>query len=265
LVADYSHIKRCLDLGQDDVAAAVESRERTRELLQHLAKVAEPGTGAAKSLLVFARMATTACGWLDGDLRVDIVGDADVCAVEVLEELGMGMRERVFPPLAFAAPLDEFVRAVERVPHMIAPLTVKSKTPRRMVLGATAELRRSSLPPALIKIAEESFFVPKAPPAPVASRPPPAAPKKITLKREALPPELPLVVPARPPPLPPSKPAAKSVKPAAKSVKPPAKKSVKPAAKKSVKPPAKSARPPAKSAKPSAKEAEDVDSGWDDE
>jgi hypothetical protein len=274
---DFAHIKRCIDLTAADVGLAVESRDATLALLAHLARVAAPGTGVAKSLLVFARMATTACEWLDGDLRIEIVGDAEVSAVEVLEELGMGMRERVFPPFAFVAPLEEFSRAVERVPHMIEPLVVHAKTARRMVLGATAELRRSSLPPKPVTIAEESFFVPRAPPAlkeavpeeptsaalplvgALAERPrkrssrPPSrrndpssariavAGKKITVTREAPPPELPLVTAAKAaPPRPP---------PAPKKAAPPAA-------------PMPAAPPP--SAEEKKDEGEEIDAGWDE-
>ena len=227
-MGELSRIKKCIDLTDADVAAAVESRDGTRALLVHLAKISSPGTGAAKSLLVFARMSTTACDWLDGDLRVEIVGDGDASAVEVLLDLGMGMRERVFPPLAFATPLEEFVRAVERVPHMIAPLAVTSKTSRRLVLGATAEVRKSSLPPAPVKISEESFFVPRAP-----------SPVK-EIARGA--PSLPVVTPAkkRPPPPPAPKP-----KPKTKSKRP--------------------SRAPAPEKKEKSVPGDDVDKGWDDE
>jgi hypothetical protein len=289
-VDDFSHIKRCIELTEQDVARAVESREDTRVLLAHLATIAAPGTGVAKSLLVFARMATTACEWLDGDLRIEIVGDAEVSAIEVLEELGMGMRERVFPPLAFMTPLEEFARAVERVPHMIAPLAVQSKTARRMVLGATAEVRRSSLPPPPIKISEDSFVVvPKAPAVakelegdqappsglPVvgsqqvakrkkSSRPPPrrndpssariaVAGKKITVTREAPPAELPLVTAAKPVLQKPPLPRPGAGKGVAAAPKPAVPAAPRPAVVQG------------KGEEPKRKEGEeDIDSGWDD-
>jgi hypothetical protein len=42
-------------------------------------------------LLVFARMATTACIWLDGDLRVELRRDRETVWIDVLTELGAGM------------------------------------------------------------------------------------------------------------------------------------------------------------------------------
>ena len=156
----FEHIKRCFELTERDIATAVETRDGARELLGHLSEISEPNGGAAKSLLLLARMATSACEWLDGELRVEIVGDHEISVVEVQEDLGGGMRERVFQPLPFKAPLDEFSRAVERVPHMVSPLSILAKTTRHITLGATAEAQRSSLLPPPIQIAEESFFVP---------------------------------------------------------------------------------------------------------
>jgi hypothetical protein len=66
-------------------------------------------------------------------------GDAEATVVEVLTELGLGMHERVFPSFRMAVPLEEFTRAVERVPHMIAPLSLSGATSRRLVLVAIAD------------------------------------------------------------------------------------------------------------------------------
>src|SRR5262249_23227909 len=59
-VTAFAHITRCLDLVDADIAAAIGTREATRALLGHLAARSAPNTGAAKVLLVLARMATTA-------------------------------------------------------------------------------------------------------------------------------------------------------------------------------------------------------------
>lgn len=165
-MAEFASINRCIDLGEEHVAAAVQARDETRALLEHLARVSAPNTGAAKVLILFARMATNACDWLDGDLRIEIVGDAEVSVVEVMCELGAGMRERVFPPVAIRAPLVEFLRAVERVPHLISPLAIAMKTGRRLVFCASEQVRLSTLPPQGIRIAEDSVLIPRAPASP---------------------------------------------------------------------------------------------------
>jgi hypothetical protein len=189
----FPHIESCFALGDADVGAAVVSREATQSLLAHLASIAKPNEGAPKILLVFARMAASHCDWLDGELRVEVVGDGAVSVIEVMTELGGGLRERAMPSLRVPVPLDEFVRAVERVPRMIEPLIVKSRTDRKLALVSRVERTGRSLPPAPVAIAEEhlielpptrplkppSKLPPKLPQRPAPRLPPRPAPKAI--------------------------------------------------------------------------------------
>jgi len=108
---------------------------------------------------VFARMATTACTWLDGDLRVDLTARRDETLVQVSTELGGGLLERAVAPLTVRAPIAEFLRAIDRVPRLVAPLTVRTRAPTKLVLSATAAIRRTSVPPPVLEIANESLFV----------------------------------------------------------------------------------------------------------
>jgi hypothetical protein len=157
-MGSFDHIERCFALGDEDVASAVVSRDATKALLDHLAFIAKPNEGAPKILLVFAMMATTACDWLDGELRVEIIGDGEISVVELMTELGGGLRERALPSFAVGVPLSEFVRAVERVPRMVQPLLVKAKSERRLVLVSKVERAGRSLPPATVAIAEEHLI-----------------------------------------------------------------------------------------------------------
>jgi hypothetical protein len=145
-------IKRCFELTDAHVAAAVESRETTKVLLEYLASIAKPNQGAPKMLLIFARMATNACEWLDGDLRVEIKGDGDVSVMEIMTELGGGLRERALPSLALHVPLVEFARAVERVPKMVEPLMIKTKNDKRIVLASVFDSRGRTVPPPPVRI-----------------------------------------------------------------------------------------------------------------
>jgi hypothetical protein len=157
----YAHIKRCLELSDKDIASAVEDRQLVKALLDQLAKVSKPSDGAPKLLLVFSKLAADAVDWIDGSLRIELAADGDGTAVEVLTELGLGMHERVFPSFRMAVPLEEFARAVERVPHMIAPLTVQQKGPRRFTLAAVTddmEVSASELLPEAVAISDESLY-----------------------------------------------------------------------------------------------------------
>ncbi|SRR5579883_110983 len=156
----HAHIARCLDLQESDISEALATPETTRSLLARLAAVSAPNTGAAKALIVFARMATTACSWIDGDLTIDLSADGATTVIEAATELGAGLRERVLPPARFRAPLDEFARAIDRVPHMIAPLVVRHRSPTRVALSASDQVRRTTAPPPPIEIARDSLFEP---------------------------------------------------------------------------------------------------------
>jgi hypothetical protein len=159
MTGELARIVRCLDLQERDIVSAVVSRERTKALLAHLAAVSAPDTGVAKVLLVLARLATTACDWIDGDLFLELVAAGGATRVEVVTELGGGLRERVLPSLVFQAPLGEFARAVARVSHMIAPLRVRASSEQRILLGASEVARRTSLPPPPIEISADSLFL----------------------------------------------------------------------------------------------------------
>ncbi len=156
---DLSRIKRCFELTDGDVAAAVQTSAGAKALIDHMASIAKPNQGAPKILLLFARMTTTACDWLDGYLRVEIVGDKDVTVIELLTELGGGLRERALPSFSMKVPVSEFVRAVERVPKMVEPLAVKTKSDKRLVLVAVADPRGRTVPPPPVEIAEEHLSV----------------------------------------------------------------------------------------------------------
>jgi hypothetical protein len=112
-------------------------------------------------LLVLARMATTACVWLDGDLRIELHRDRETTWIDVLTKLGGTMGEHVFPSLAVNAPFDEFLGAVERIPQMVSPLSVLKKSADRMALGATAHVRRESQPMPFVSISDASVFNPR--------------------------------------------------------------------------------------------------------
>jgi hypothetical protein len=167
MAAPFSHVSRCLDLSESDFEKGIDTREMCQKLLTQIAKVARAESGAPKLLLLFARMAQKGCDWLDGSLRIDLVGDEQVTVVEVLEDAG-GVRERIFPPLALQVPLAEFTRAVQRVPHMIEPLEVVAASKRRMSLVGSLEDRMEASSPQISAAsmfgATEPSSVPPAPP-----------------------------------------------------------------------------------------------------
>lgn len=160
-MSELHEIRRCRDITDDHINAAIESRDDTRALLEHAVGIARPREAGARVLLVFARMATSACDWLDGALRVELAKDGDATAVESFAVIGAGLKERVFPRMLFNIPFEEFVLAIQKFPQAIVPLAMES-TADSMTLSAAEAAKE--LP------AEESEPSPRIP-TPVAHLP----------------------------------------------------------------------------------------------
>ncbi len=155
---DFAHIVNCVDLSDSDVRAALLSSEDALALFVHLGKVSAPGTGVAKTLLLLSQMGTNACPWFEGDLVIDIVGDEDACVIEVMSELGIGMRERIFPSVGFRAKLSEFATAFDRFPKLVFPLAVSHRNKTRLTLRVSESVRKSTSPPPPIRLSERSML-----------------------------------------------------------------------------------------------------------
>jgi len=154
-------MKHCMELRDAHIAHAVSSSEAMEALLARFAQIAAPGKGAPIILAALARLGTTACQWIDGELRVEISGDETTSKISASTTLGAGFREKLFADTVLRVPLAEFSRGIQRAPRLIQPLLLK-ESGKRIVLSVTQEVRRTSLPPPMIEIGPESFMpVPK--------------------------------------------------------------------------------------------------------
>lgn len=154
-------LESCLDLDEDRIDAATASSASMRAMLERFAEVATPDAGAPVLLVALARLGTQDCAWLEGELVVELTGDAEATRLTVATRLGAGFREKVFPDLTLRVPLQEFAHAVATAPHLVEPLTVRESS-RGLVLTASVEVRRTSLPPPMIEIDPSCLFrVPK--------------------------------------------------------------------------------------------------------
>ncbi len=226
----FDHIDTCLAVRDEDLLRAATSSADARALIERMASVARPNQGAARILSVLSRVATSE--WIEGDMRVEVGGDADVTVIDVMIELAGGFCERLWPRLAVHVPLDELRRAVKMQPKFIEPLRLKHDRPSRLVLAVAADLRFSSLPPPSIEVGEEAWpwgqrspkpeelaaagrspatlDIPPAPRAPMntaigigpapPSRPRPAAPEQARSVRRPPPPPVPKKKPSKKPP-----------------------------------------------------------------
>jgi hypothetical protein len=161
---DFSTMNHCMELRDAHIAHAVSSCEAMEALLARFAVIAKPGSGAPIVLAALARLGTTACGWIDGDLRIEISGDETRSKISASAALGAGFREKLFADTTLGVPLDEFRRGITRAPRLIQPLELREHSPR-IVLAATQEARRTSLPPPMVEI-DAASLMPDLPPPP---------------------------------------------------------------------------------------------------
>lgn len=188
-----------MELRDAHIKEAVASSVSMEALLDRFAEIAAPGKGAPVILAALARMGTAACEWIDGELRIEITGDRAATKISCSSSIGAGFRERIFKDKTLPVPFEEFPRMIERVPKLIVPLSVK-QTEKRIVLSASSEIRKTTMPPPMVRIDESSLVNvtlprpakiiaepvsgPRSSP-PRASKPPASKPaeKKIVLRR----------------------------------------------------------------------------------
>lgn len=155
---DYEALQQCTELRDAHIAHAVSSSDAMEALLARFAQMAAPGRGAPIILAALARLATTACDWIEGELRIEISGDEAKTKIAVSTSLGAGFREKLFSDTVMRVPFDEFRRGIKKAPRLIEPLSVKDSG-KLIVLSATQEIRRTSLPPPMVQLDPTSFMV----------------------------------------------------------------------------------------------------------
>lgn len=155
---DYSTLSKCTELRDAHIVHAVSSSHAMEALLARFAEIAAPNKGAPIILAALARLGTTACDWIDGELRIEITGDAEKTKICVSSSIGAGFREKLFPDTVLRVPFEELARGVGRAPKLIEPLKV-TQTEKMIVLTATQEIRRTSMPPPMVQIDPTSLVV----------------------------------------------------------------------------------------------------------
>jgi hypothetical protein len=128
------------------VGTALESSGAMGELLGHMAKVARPGQGAPKILVPIARMASNECDWIEGGLTAEITPEPGKTVILVAVELGLGMRELLFPRLKLDVPYEEFERMLENAPQLVFPMKCK-RTKKSIVLTCAEAVVGTLAPP----------------------------------------------------------------------------------------------------------------------
>jgi hypothetical protein len=180
---DLSKLKSCLDVGNEQIAQALAAarslsdpspREKSLALLAKMVEIAAPNSGVPRMLVLFAAMARR--DWIEGDLMVRLIGDAELTVVELLIDDGAS-RERIAGPLRVDVPLEEFRAAIAQNSAQLASLTSVENSPRRVVLRGTRDHRVHRRKPSISAFALDLSNVSGTGPAKKAD-PPPRPPEK---------------------------------------------------------------------------------------
>ena len=139
----FERIAKSSDLTSDVVTDAVRSPGELKRLLQRIAEIAGPEQGWTRIYRVIAKVAMVE--WLEGELQVDFVGDVTSTTLSFYSVLGIGIRERLVPPVTLAVPIDEFQRAVVLQPESIAPLRARQGL-NRLTLSLGTSVRDRDIP-----------------------------------------------------------------------------------------------------------------------
>lgn len=109
------------DDDEDLLAGAMSSPAAMRELLEHVAAMNAGAPNALLPLARLARLGSRGCHWIDGDVRVELVGDHERTALDVYADFG-GTYDRLLPTVVFTAPLAEFEGFIASAPAALLPL-----------------------------------------------------------------------------------------------------------------------------------------------
>jgi hypothetical protein len=122
-------------------------------VLQGVARAARSGYGIARALADIAR-SIRLCPWIEGELRMEIVGENDEATLHIYSEQG-AVRERVLAPVTFVVPLEEIEAAVQATLLGFAPFHVVRHKGKVVFSSSNA----ATLPPPQVEVAPESLDV----------------------------------------------------------------------------------------------------------
>jgi hypothetical protein len=149
-MSGYAHIRSGLELEDAMIEGSLDTREDVKLLLDHLAEIAKPASGAPRALEVFAKLATPACEWLEGGLILELQGTARGTSIASYVAIAGDLRERLFRPIVFPVDFAEFAMTAVKQAFTIAPLVVSQQASSFLELRApepkrTAQARKGPI------------------------------------------------------------------------------------------------------------------------
>ena len=112
----------CSEITSAIAKEAAASSTALRAFFAQLEKIARPKDGAVNIFLVLARLAEAR--WMEGHVRVELRPADEMTSIVVIDDLGLGIRERVLPPTRLGVPFKELSEGLDRYPGIVLPLGI---------------------------------------------------------------------------------------------------------------------------------------------
>ena len=122
LASPVDELSSCSEITSAHAKEAASSSSALRAFFMQIEKIARPKDGAVNLFLVLARLAETR--WMEGHVRIELKPIDDVTSLVIIDDLGLGIRERILPPTRLNVPFTEFSEGLDRYPGIVLPLGI---------------------------------------------------------------------------------------------------------------------------------------------
>jgi len=134
-------------------AEASPTREEMTAIFERFAGAVPSTAALVVAALADASQTLRSCAWLEGELRIELAGEADGVTVHLYTEQG-GLRERVLAPVTVTITLDELDVALQAAQGLFAPLRMRHHKGKIVFTQTGVAV---TLPPPEIEVASESL------------------------------------------------------------------------------------------------------------
>lgn len=117
-----NELTSCSEISSTIAKEAAASSAALRAFFTQLERIARPRDGAVNIFLVLARLAEAR--WIEGHVRIELRPAEEMTSIVVIDDLGLGIRERVLPPTRLRVPFQELTEGLDRYPGIVLPLGI---------------------------------------------------------------------------------------------------------------------------------------------
>ncbi len=117
-----NELTSCSEITSAVAKEAAASSSALRAFFMQLEKMARPADSGVNVFLVLARLAEAR--WMEGHVRIELRPAEEMTSIVVIDDLGLGIRERVLPPTRLGVPFKELAEGLDKYPGIVLPLGI---------------------------------------------------------------------------------------------------------------------------------------------